>query len=136
LTEIARYDENVYARDLIAEYIENGGFGQRENIVLTSIPKILEIGAALDANYTTTEEYFVKGKIISVENTVYGNVTIEDEDGNQLYIYGLYDQSGMVRYDALSDAPTVGDTIVLKGPIQNYGGYKVEIYHARIYSKE
>ncbi|MBQ7830839.1 MAG: hypothetical protein IJ393_02050 [Clostridia bacterium] len=136
LTEIARYDENVYARDLIAEYIENGGFGQPENIVLTSIPKILEIGAGLDANYTTTEEYFVKGKIISVENTTYGNVTIEDEAGNRLYIYGLYDQSGMVRYDGLSDPPMVGDTVLLKGPIQNFGGYKVEIYHARIYSKE
>ena len=136
LTEIARYDENVYARDLIAEYIEKGGFGQPENIVLTSIPKILEIGAGLDANYTTTEEYFVKGKIISVENTTYGNVTIEDEAGNQLYIYGLYDQSGMVRYDGLSDPPMVGDTVLLKGPIQNFGGYKVEIYHARIYSKE
>ena len=136
LTEIARYDENVYARDLIAEYIEKGGFGQPENIVLTSIPQILEIGKALAANNTTTEEYFVKGKIISVENTTYGNVTIEDEEGNRLYIYGLYDQSGMVRYDGLSDPPTVGDTVLLKGPIQNFGGYKVEIYHARIYSKE
>lgn len=28
LTEIERYDENVYARDLLARYIEKGGFGK------------------------------------------------------------------------------------------------------------
>ena len=135
LTEIARYDENVYARDLIAEYIEKGGFGQPEEIVLTSIPKILEIGSVLSSGEQTIEEYFVKGKVISVENTTYGNFWLEDEEGNQLYVYGLTDKSGMLLYNAMSDAPTVGDTIIIKAPIKKYNS-TIELFYARMYSKE
>ena len=135
LTEIARYDENVYARDLIAEYIENGGFGQPEEIVLTSIPKILEIGNLLSSGEQTVQEYFVKGKVVSVENTVYGNFWLEDEEGNQLYVYGLTDRSGMLLYNAMNDAPTVGDTIIIKAPIKKYNS-TIELFYARMYSKE
>ena len=135
LTEIERYDENVYARDLLAQYIEAGGFGQPETIVLTSIPEIYALGEAIPVGAQTIEEYFVKGKIISIENTTYGNLWIEDEAGNQLYIYGLWDMSGTALYHEMSDAPQVGDTILVKGPIKNYNSI-IEMFHVRMYSKE
>ena len=135
LTEIARYDENVYARDLLAKYIEAGGFGQPEEIQLTSIPQIYELAEALSQGGQTSESYFVKGKIVSIENTTYGNAWIEDESGNQLFIYGLYDQSGKTRYDGLSNPPQIGDTVVVKAPIKNHYG-TIELLNARIYSQE
>ena len=141
LTEIARYDANVYARDLVADYIAAGGFtsGSSTEIKLTSIPNIIKIGNALSNNQTTTENYYVKGKIISIKNTTYGNMTIEDENGNTLYIYGVYDKTGAIRYDALTTKPQVGDTVVLVGPIQKYvynNATTIEIISGRLQSIE
>ena len=102
---------------------------------MTSIPKILEIGNLLSSGEQTVQEYFVKGKVVSVENTVYGNFWLEDEEGNQLYVYGLTDRSGMLLYNAMNDAPTVGDTIIIKAPIKKYNS-TIELFYARMYSKE
>ena len=140
LTEIARYDENVFARDLLAKYIEAGGFGSAitTTIEYTSIPKIHEIGNALNDGETTTEVYYVKGTVISVTNTMYGNFTIEDEDGNTVYVFGVYDKNNN-RYDAMSNPPVVGDTVVLQSPIQKYvynGITTIELYHATLWSIE
>lgn len=141
LTEMARYDETTFARDLLANYVKEGGLtsGSAEEIEinLTSIPEILRIGGALGANGETSQEYDVKGKIISIENTTYGNMTIEDEDGNTLYIYGTYDKYGKAggnRYDRMSNPPKVGDTVVLRGIIKKYVNAtttKIEIMNAK-----
>ena len=140
LTEVARYDANVFARDLVAEYIQQGGFTSGDNsgsteIKLTSIPDIITIGNALSSGATTSESYYVKGTIVSINNTTYGNMTIKDENGNTLYIYGLNDKTGAVRYDSLPTKPQVGDTIIIAGPIQKYGT-TIEIYHGRLQSIE
>lgn len=122
LTEIARYDETTFARDLLAAYIEKGGLTMGENptYTLTSIPDALSIAGALSEGGETSVQYFVKGRIISIVNTIYGNLTIEDENGNQLYIYGVYDSTGAVRYDRLPTKPQVGDTIILEGKLKKY----------------
>ena len=121
LTEVARYTPEVYARDLLAAYIEEGGLtsGNGE-ISYTSIPEILSIGEKLSSGGQTTVSYYVKGKVTSITNTTYGNLYIEDEQGNSLYVYGVYDSTGSLRYDSLSNPPKVGDEICLYGQIKKY----------------
>ena len=137
LTEIARYDEGVFARDLLADYIEAGGYGSAPtSISYTDYLKIYAVGKALADNETTTEVYYVKGKIIDLNNTTYGNFTIEDDNGNTLYVYGLKDQNGN-RYDKMSNPPKVGDTVVLQAPIKKYvanGTTTIELFYAVLWN--
>ncbi len=138
LTEIERYDDGIYARDLLAAYIENGGMASPETpFVLTSIPEIYQIGNALGDNEETWEMYYVRGRVKNIASPQYGNMTIEDEEGNTLYLYGLYDANG-VRYDAMENPPVVGDEITVKAPIKKYispTGVLVELSGARLYEE-
>ncbi len=128
LTVVDRYDETTFARDLLADYVEEGGMTTVKptptptpgDITLTSIADVLELGSALPANGVTESELDVRGKIVEIKSTTWGNMTIEDAEGNQLYIYGTYDSSGEIRYDAMADQPQVGDTVFLRGAIKNY----------------
>lgn len=121
LTEVARYTSGIYARDLLADYIEANGLTLTPGeMTYTSIPEILKIGEKLSDNGLTAEGYYVKGRVVSVENSTYGNLYLQDDNGNQLYVYGVYDSTGAVRYDGLEDRPKVGDEIVLFGQIKRY----------------
>ena len=121
LTEVERYTAGVYARDLLADYIEANGLTLTPGeMTYTSIPEILRIGEKLSDNGLTAEGYYVKGRVVSVENTTYGNLYLQDDNGNQLYVYGVYDSTGAVRYDGLADQPKAGDEIVLFGQIKRY----------------
>lgn len=72
---------------------------------------------------TTDEKYYVAGYVKSIENPTYGNMTLEDKDGNTFIIYGLYDVTGKVRYDEMkSDKPVVGDIVVIYGILTNFKG--------------
>ena len=86
---------------------------------MTSIPDATAVGEALADNGTSTESYYVTGTVVSIRSTTYGNMYIEDTDGNQLYIYGCYDMDG-TRYDAMTNPPQVGDTVILYGQIKRY----------------
>lgn len=81
-----------------------------------------ELGASKDHNAYTTGKYYVTGTIKSIASDVYGNMTIEDADGNELYVYGTWNEDGSVRYDALTDQPQVGDTVTVYGIIGQYNG--------------
>ena len=137
MTIVDYYDEGVYARDLLAAEIKAGRFdtsggntggntGGNVEYTLTSIPEIIAKGKTLGSGGQTEENYYVKGTIKSISNTTYGNMYIEDEDGNQLLIYGLYDSNGN-KYGSMSNKPQVGDTIIVCGPILYYKGTTVEI---------
>ena len=145
LTIIDYYDAGVFARDLLAEEIKNGRFdtsggsgsgsGSTDSYTLTSIPEIIAIGKNLSSGDQTSENYYVKGTIKSIDNTTYGNMYIKDENDNELLIYGLYDQSNN-RYDSMSSKPQVGDTIIVCGPILYYNGKTVEIKNGTLISVE
>lgn len=136
LTEVERYDETTFGRDLLAKFIEDGGWGAPAGeMELTSIPDALAIGKALATGVTTSKSYYVKGKITSIKSTTYGNLYIEDENGNRIYVYGTYDITGAIRYDSMSKKPVVGDTIIIVGAIMNYNG-TIEIISGRVYSIE
>ncbi len=89
---------------------------------LTSIADFNAIGEALAHDATTPEKYIVKGVITEIKNTQYGNLYIQDEAGNQLYIYGIYNADGSVRFDKMEPQPKVGDTITVTGVASNYNG--------------
>ncbi len=139
LTVVESYDPTVFARDLLADYIAEGGLtGTRppENYTLTDIPTILELGQSLGSNGVSQKSYYVQGTIQSIQNDKYGDVTIVDENGNSLYIFGISDASGSIRYDSMTDKPKVGDTVVLCGQIQKYvpesGDPVIELVHSRM----
>ena len=90
----------------------------------TSIEDANAIGAAKEHNTYTEEKHLVTGVVTEVANTKYGNLYIEDEAGNKIYVYGCYDQAGN-RYDAMVEAghaPVVGDTITVLSIVGQYNG--------------
>ena len=135
LTVVDFYDNDVFARDLLADEIKNGRFDTVNNYTLTSIPDILTIGKNLSIGAQTSEDYYVKGTISRISNTNYGNLHIKDENGNELYIYGLYDENGN-RYGNMTSKPQVGDTIIVYGPILHYNSSTIEIKNGTLGSVE
>ncbi len=88
----------------------------------TSIADFNAIAEKLAQDATTPEKYIVKGVITEIKNTTYGNLYIQDEAGNQLYIYGIYNADGSARFDAMDPQPKVGDTITVMGVASQYNG--------------
>ena len=127
LTEVARAT-GLYARDLLKEFVEQGGWSGQVKAV--TIAQANAIGMALGSNESTKEAYQVTGVVSSVTNITYGNLYIKDDQGNTLYLYGLYDSTGR-RYDAMDNPPKVGDRITVVGAITKYidwqGNVVVEI---------
>ncbi len=132
LTMIEFYDDDTYARDLLAEAIKNGDLEVKHDAYkLTSIPDALSIGNRLGNNATTSDYYYIKGTIKSAPNSTYGNLYLVDEKGNEIYVYGLYDQNGK-RYDSMSYKPVAGDTIIVYSTIYKYynGSTTIELKNA------
>lgn len=88
------------------------------------VKSFLEVkGLIPEAGNETTEKYYVAGYVKEIQNEAYGNVLIEDKDGNTILVYGLYDVNGEVRYDAMtSDKPVVDSIVVVYGALKNYNG--------------
>ena len=97
---------------------------------LSSVVEILTEGAKLADGQSTEIEYTVCGIITSITQFTYGNMYIQDTEGNTLFIFGVYDESG-IKYGELAIKPEVGDQITLKGVIKKYGD-TVELYQAVI----
>ena len=120
LTVVDYYDNKTFARDLLADAIMSGDLEvKHDGYALTSIPTALSIGGGLGNNVATTEYYYIKGTLKDTPNSTYGNVYIVDKSGNEIYIYGLYDQNGK-RYDSMNVKPVKGDTVVVYSTIYKY----------------
>ncbi len=133
LTEVERYDETTFARDLMAAYIAAGNMESKpldpNNYTLTDIPTLRDLCAKLVPGGSSKDSYYVRGRIQSISSTKYGNMTIVDEQGNTLYIYGTYDLAGSKRYENMDVKPQVGDTVVLYGSLMHYvNSYGESIY--------
>ena len=74
----------------------------------------------------TTERYYVRAKIKSIDDAGFGAMTIEDSTGT-LSVYGTYSADGAKRYSELDEKPVKGDTVLLYGTIQNYKNKTPEI---------
>ena len=75
-----------------------------------------------NAGDNSSNSVYVIGYIKSIDNGTYGNLTLEDAEGNTLTIYGSYGFDGAVRFDKLPTKPVVGDVVVLYGKANNYNG--------------
>ena len=51
---------------------------------------------------------------------------IEDENGNEIYIYGFYNADGSARFDAMENQPAVGDMVTVYAIIGNYNGAQIK----------
>ena len=87
-----------------------------------------KMGILMGHNTYTEGKYFVTGTILSIDPdkndatklNSYGNMTIQDADGNTFYLYGLYSADGAVRFDKMEAQPKVGDTITVYGILGQY----------------
>ncbi len=84
------------------------------------IPTATKIALAQDGK--TADKYYVEGVITNIYNTTYGNMYIEDANGNEICIYGSYDPTGATRYDAMTNPHKVGDTVKVYGKLTQYNG--------------
>ncbi len=100
--------------------------GPADPTELTTITRFNEIANGFEQDKGSQEKYLVKGTITEIKNTTYGNVYIQDAEGNSLYIYGLYNKDGSVRFDAMENQPKVGDTITVMGVAWNYNGAQMK----------
>lgn len=80
------------------------------------VDTILDAGKDLTTNNQEVEGTYahtIAGVVTSIASDKYGNLYIEDAEGNSLYVYGLYSVDGQTRYDAMTSAPQVGDYVVI-----------------------
>lgn len=102
---------------------ENNSSNEDEKKIYT----IAELIAMMPSDGSvTTERYYVKATIKSIDNADYGSMTIEDPTGT-LSVYGTYSADGAKRYSELDEKPVKGDTVLLYGTIQNYKNKTPEI---------
>ena len=95
-----------------------------------SIPDATALGAGMTHNTYTSEFYYITGTVINVASTMFGNMTIADAEGNTLYVYGCYDETGATRYDAMTTKPQVGDTVKFYSVVGQFNG-EAQLKNAR-----
>ena len=99
---------------------ENPPAGNEPEGKVVTIAEAIAIGSALEHDQYTTEKYKVTGTVLSITSAQYGNMVIQDENGNALTIYGTYDATGDVQYGSMTEKPDEGDVVTIYGPIGCY----------------
>lgn len=89
---------------------------------INTVAEILEL-CGEESGYTSTERYYVRATIVSIDNPTYGEMTISDETGD-ISVYGTYSADGELRYSELDEKPYAGDEVLLYGTVQNFNGSK------------
>ena len=78
----------------------------------------------------TTERYYLVGTIVTIKNSNYGQMTIQDETGS-IDVYGTYSADGSIGYNQMEEKPYKGDKVLLHCTLQNYNGTR-EVKNARL----
>ncbi len=99
---------------------------------IISIAEALELCG--EPGNLTTERYYIRGTVVSIDNAAYGAMTIKDETGT-ISVYGTYSADGSVGYADMADKPYKNDIVLLHCTLQNYNGTK-EVKNARLISFE
>ncbi len=95
-----------------------------------TIQEANNIGMNMTHNTYTEELYYIVGTIDSIVGTDYGNMYIKDGDFS-IYIYGLYDATGKIRYDAMDPQPLAKDTIKVLSSVGKYNN-DVQLKNAKV----
>ncbi len=93
-----------------------------------TIAKALELCG--EPGNITTDRYYIRATVKSIDNAQYGAMTIEDETGS-IYVYGTYSADGSIGYSEMTEKPYKGDEVLLHCILQNYNGTK-EVKNARL----
>ncbi len=80
------------------------------------------VGLAQGHNSYTAGKYYIVGTIKEITNAEYGNLVIEDENGNTFVVYGSYDATGDKRFDKMDKTLKVGDKVTVYGALGQYSG--------------
>lgn len=102
-----------------------------KKIETISIEQANKIGNTMAHNTYTEELYYIVGTVESVVNSTYGNLYITDNAGFNIYIYGLYDETGNVRYDNMNPQPLKNDTIKVLSTVGKYNN-DVQLKNAKV----
>lgn len=99
--------------------------------------KIITVAEALalcgEPGNITTERYYIKGTIVSIDNANYGAMTVQDTTGT-ISVYNSTDAND-VPYAQMAEKPYKGDVVLLHCILQNHNGTK-EVNQAHIISFE
>ena len=86
-----------------------------------TIAQAITLGKLYSSETPTTGKYYLSGIVTEIYNTTYGNMYITDGT-NTIIVYGVYDETGNTRYDAMTVKPAVGDKITVYGALGQYDG--------------
>ena len=117
--------EHKYTNEYDAK-CDNTGCTNTRTVTLPAADSTLDlvtaskIGAAQDHNTYTANKYYVTGTVKTVGSDKYGNITIEDEDGNTFYLYTVKDNDGNLYEDVTENKPVVGAEATFYGPLGRY----------------
>lgn len=99
-------------------------------ISTVTIQEALNIGDLMAHNKYTEELYYIVGTVETIADTSYGNLYLVEGDYS-IYVYGLYDSTGKVRYDAMDPQPLPKDTIKVLSSIGKYST-TVQLKNAKV----
>ena len=77
----------------------------------------------------STERYYIRATIVSIDNASYGQMTITDGTG-EIMVYGTNSADGSQKFDKLDKKPAVGDEILIYGTLQYYKSNTKEVQNA------
>ncbi|MDO5129159.1 MAG: BACON domain-containing carbohydrate-binding protein [Prevotellaceae bacterium] len=104
--------------NIVGPHAEYNGNPQMKNATIEELCASAEPISLADFNAAENSNdkfYVLTGKIVKIENDKYGNVYIEDETGEKVYLYGVYgDWTGENKQYFIKDnGIAVGDTITV-----------------------
>jgi hypothetical protein len=79
-----------------------------------TLEEAIALGESMGHNKYTTDKYYVTG---IVKRTYANNVVLEDEKGNEITIFGAYNEDGMVKFKDMDVKPVVGDVVTVYGVV-------------------
>lgn len=96
---------------------------------IITIAEALEI--AKEAGFDgTADRYYIRGKIDTISNVSYGEMTISDETGS-IYVYGTYSYDGELRFPEIDETPVKGDEVLLHCVLSTYND-EPQVKNARL----
>ncbi len=84
-----------------------------------TIEEANNIGMLMTHNTYTEELYYIIGTVESIVDGQYGNLYLEDGDFS-IYVYGTYDATGKIRYDAMNPQPLPKDIVKVLSSVGKY----------------